>query len=123
MKKGLLRAIVFLLILNTFACEKEIENKITKDEAINAIRNYNYENIEGLEKMVESNEYSIYWDIESEDDNQIVVVFRSYTGAINRYYIDKNTGETYVTEFVPGIILDEQKTDEKFNIKNYMNKK
>ena len=123
MKKGLLRAIVFLLILNTFACEKEIENRITKDEAINAIRNYNYENIEGLEKMVESNEYSIYWDIESEDDNQIVVVFRSYTGAINRYYIDKNTGETYVTEFVPGIILDEQKTDEKFNINNYMNKK
>ena len=123
MKKGLLRAIVFLLILNTFACEKEIEDKITKGEAINAIRNYNYENIQGLEEMVESNEYSIYWDIESEDDNQIVVVFRSYTGAINRYYIDKNTGETYVTEFVPGIILDEQKTDEKFNVKDYMNKK
>ncbi|MBQ4483065.1 MAG: hypothetical protein II966_07530 [Lachnospiraceae bacterium] len=31
-----------------------------------------------------------------------------------------NSGDVYVTELVPGIIDDEQRTDEKFNIKDYM---
>ena len=54
------------------------------------------------------------------DKGEIVVLYRSYTGAQTRYYIDQNTGETYVTELVPGIIDEEQRMDESFNIKEYL---
>ena len=29
------------------------------------------------------------------------------------------SGDTYVTEFVPGITADEERTDESFNVKEY----
>lgn len=122
MKKVLLKVFAVLLFLNLFACDKEIEYKISSTEALNAVKNYNFENIPDLEEMTKSDDYTIYWDIASEDDNQIVVIFRSYTGSINRYYIDKNTGEAYETVQVPGIIDDEEKTGERLNIKNYIGK-
>ena len=37
-----------------------------------------------------------------------------------RYYVNPSTGETYVTELVPGIIDEEQKTDETFNVRDYL---
>ena len=110
--------IVFALI----SCAKKLEYQISSTEALTAVRNYNFKNIPDLEEKVKSDDYTIYWDIASEDDNQIVVIFRSYTGSINRYYIDKNTGEAYETVQVPGIIDDEEKTGETLNIKDYMDK-
>ena len=70
--------------------------------------------------MTESDDYTIYWVIDSSDDNQVVVLYRSYTAAQVRYYIDRATGETYVTEFVPGITEEEERTDETFNINDYV---
>ena len=49
-----------------------------------------------------------------------MVLFRSYTGAQIRYYIDRATGETYVTEFVPGITAQEQQTEERLNVRDYL---
>ena len=42
------------------------------------------------------------------------------SGNSNRYYIDRSTGETYVTEFVPCIIEEEQHTDETLNVWDYV---
>ena len=56
----------------------------------------------------------------SSDDQEIVVLFRSYTGALIRFYIDPVSGETYVTEFVPGITPQEQRTEETLNIREYL---
>ena len=53
-------------------------------------------------------------------DAEAVVLFNSYTGAQVRYYIDRDTGETRVTEFVPGITAEETQTDESFNARNYL---
>ena len=47
-------------------------------------------------------------------------MFRSYTGALIRYYIDPVSGETYVTEFVPGITSEEQRTEESFNARDFL---
>ena len=124
MKKFFIKlcSLVLLVILigTNVSCAKKIEYNITKDEALGAVMNYNYKNIPGLKEMVESDDYQIYWDIASYDDDQIVVVFRSYTGSINRYYIDVKTGETYVTEFVPGIMDEETEINEKFNVRDYI---
>ena len=70
--------------------------------------------------MEKSGKYTIFWDVESYNDNQIVVLYRSYTGAEIRYYIDSVSGDTYVTEFVKGITDGEQPMDEKFNLWDYV---
>ena len=70
--------------------------------------------------MMDSGEYNLYWDVHTNDTNEIVVLYRSYTAAQTRYYIDPVSGETYVTELVPGIIDEEQRTDESFNIREYL---
>ena len=70
--------------------------------------------------MAESDDYTLYWNVESSDAEQIVVAYRSYTAAIIRYYIDVQTGDTYVTEFVSGITDGEEKTGETFNVRDYI---
>ena len=70
--------------------------------------------------MVDSDEYTINWDVTTNEAGEIVVLYRSYTAAEIRYYINPASGETYVTERVPGIIDDEQRTDESFNVKDYL---
>ena len=92
---------------------------ITDEQALSAIRNYCYANNPELESIEEDGEYPVYWEIASSDENEIVVLFRSYTGAEIRYYIDPVSGETYVTEFVSGITDEEERTDESFNVKDY----
>lgn len=94
-------------------------DSITDDEALNAIKNYCYENYPDVKELEESGEYEVYWNVESSDDKQIVVAFRSYTAAIVRFYIDSATGETYITEYVSGITDEEKPTGETFNVKDY----
>ena len=101
-----------------FLASKTGEEEITDDLAILAIKNYCYETNPDLKNMEGSDQYTLYWNVESSDENEIVVLFRSYTAAQVRYYIDKASGNTYVTEFVPGI-TNEERTDETFNVKDY----
>lgn len=61
-----------------------------------------------------------HWIIESSNDTQVVVLFTSYTGSENRYYVDRATGSTTVTELVPGIIDEEQSTGETFNARDHI---
>ena len=99
--------------------ESDSQERINDDQALAAIRNYCLISNPELEDMVNSEDYTTYWEIESSDDGQIVVLYRSYTGALVRYYIDAATGDTYVTEFVQGITDTEERTDETFNVKDY----
>ena len=48
------------------------------------------------------------------------MLYRSYTSAQIRYYIQPVTGEAYVTELVTGIIDEEQETGETFNARDYL---
>lgn len=95
------------------------ENRITDDQAVSAIRNYCLTVNPELADSASAGDSPVYWELSSSDGNQIVVVFRSYTGALNRYYIDPVSGETYVTEFVPGIMEEEQQTGETLNVRDY----
>ena len=94
---------------------------ITQDQALEAIKKYCFANDPELESMMNSGDYTIYFDSSVNDDGEIVVLYRSYTAAQIRYYINPVSGEVYVTELVPGIIDEEQKTGESFNIRDYMN--
>lgn len=99
----------------TTAPEATKPASLTDEMALDAIHTYCVmQNPEFVELSAD------HWQVISSTDAQIVVLFTSYTGSENRYYIDRATGDTYVTELVPGIIDEEQKTDEKFNAKDHL---
>lgn len=100
--------------------DNDADAKITDDQALNAIKKYCVEKNPDLEGMVNSGEYEIYWNVESSSGTEIVVLYRSYTGAQVRYYIDPTSGDTYETEFMPGISSEEERTEETFNVKDYI---
>ncbi len=91
---------------------------ITDEKALEAVRNYCIAKNPDLKEAAGSGD--VYWEISSGDEKEAVVLFRSYTAALVRYYIDRATGETYVTEFVPGITPEEERTDESFNVRDYL---
>lgn len=97
------------------ASETVASNEITDEMALDAIITY---------CVLDNPEFASigadHWVIISSDDSQVVVLFTSYTGSENRYYIDRATGNTTVTELVPGIIDEEQSTGESFNARDYL---
>ncbi len=110
----------FHYFMDTFsAITGRAEKRMSDEQAVSAIRNYCFINNPDLEKYVNSGDSPVYWDISSSDGKEIVVVFRSYTGSVNRYYIDPVSGETYVTERVPGIKDEEGRTSETMNAWDY----
>ncbi|ETP70920.1 hypothetical protein UYO_3138 [Lachnospiraceae bacterium JC7] len=99
----------------------EEENiQMTEEQALSAIKSYCYADNPELEDMVKSGDYTIYWEVESSVDDQIVVLYRSYTGAELHFYINPVSGDTHITEFVKGITDGEQRTDDSFNAWDYV---
>ena len=143
-KKGVFWALMFSVAMLLSACAKEdkpdtasifestentaqleeTENKnevISEDQAYNAVINYCKATNPDFDAEINSEGYTEYWDVSTDENGKIVVLYRSYTAAQIRYYVDPASGETYVTEFVPGITDEEQKTGETFNARNYLN--
>ncbi|MCR5627449.1 MAG: hypothetical protein K6F99_09025 [Lachnospiraceae bacterium] len=98
--------------------DSEKSDQVSDETALGAIKNYCYKNNPDLKEIEESGQ-DVSWEVESGDDKQVVVLYRSYTGAEVRYYIDRASGETYVTEFVKGITPEEERTEESFNVMDY----
>ena len=112
----------FRNMMHTFAViDGRQEGSISDEQALSAVRTYCRINNPDLESIENDGEYTVDWEILSSDENEIVVLFRSYTGAQLRYYIDPVSGETYVTEFVPGITSEEERADETINLWDYVN--
>ena len=99
---------------------QEATEALTDDQALEAIKNYVYESNPDVQDMENSDDYTLYFEVVSSDENEIVVLYRSYTAAQVRYYIDPVSGDTRVTEFVPGITDEEEETGETFNVRDYM---
>lgn len=111
----------FSYMMHTLAViDRNGERTLSDEQALSAIRNYCYTNNPDLENIVNAGEYQVYWELSSSDEHEIVVLFCSYTGAQIRYYINRMTGDTYVTEFVPGLSSEEERTEESFNVREYL---
>ena len=97
------------------------ERALSDEQACAAIERYCYLSNPDLKGIVESGEHPVSWQITEYSEEQIVILFRSYTGAEVRYYIDPVSGEAYATEFVSGVTAEEQRTDETLNVWDYVN--
>ena len=93
---------------------------LTDAQALSAVQNYCCTLNPSLRDSLGTGDAPVYWEISSSGPDEIVVVFRSYTGALNYFYIEAKTGETYVTEFVPGIMAEQQPTGETLNVRDYL---
>ena len=68
-------------------------------------------------------EASVYCVVSSEEGaDEIRIDFRSYTGSHEYFYIDRATGDTHSTQFVPGIIDEEEDTGLSINVWDYIDK-
>ena len=95
------------------------ERRLSDEQAVSAVRRYCCTCDPGLEDLANAGEYPVYWELSSSGEDEIVVVFRSYTGSISRFYIDPVSGDTRVTEQVPGITDGEQPAGQSLNIWDY----
>ena len=111
----------FSYMVRTLSVIERLEKRVLSDEmALAAIRNYCFNVNPDLAGIVNAGEYPVSWEIDSGDEQEVVILFRSYTGAESRYYIDRATGDAYVTEFVPGITPEEERTDESLNVWDHL---
>ncbi|MBP5669706.1 MAG: hypothetical protein J6X14_05290 [Lachnospiraceae bacterium] len=111
----------FSAILNTLeVIGRKEAAKLSDNQALQAIKNYCYAGNPSLKEIESAGEYPVNWEITSSSAQEVVVLYAAYTGAQIRYYIDPVTGETYVTEFVPGITEEEERTSESFNVRDYL---
>ena len=117
--EGLLRR--FSYMLNTLTVlDGNGGETLSEEEALSAVRAYCLDANPDLEGIVNAGEYPVYWMVETSSEQQVVVLFRSYTGSETRYYVDRATGETTVTDFVPGIMSAEQPSEESLNVRDYL---
>lgn len=117
--EGLLRR--FDYMLNTLTVpDGNGGEALSDEEALSAVRAYCLDSNPDLEGIVNAGEYPVYWIVESSSEQQVVVLFHSYTGSETRYYVDRATGETDVTDFVPGIMSAEQPSEERLNVRDYL---
>lgn len=97
------------------------ERAMSDEQALAAVKRYCMSQNPDLKDIVNAGEHEVSWQITEYSEDQIVILFHSYTGADVRYYIDPVSGEAYVTEFVSGVTAEEQCTDETLNVWDYMN--
>ena len=95
----------------------------TMDEetALRAIEKYLAETNESMYEKLQTGDYGTADGVYTDEENGTIVVWlRTYTGAYRNYYIDPDSGETYVTETSP--VTDnsvETPTDETLNAWDY----
>lgn len=96
------------------------ERWFSDEQALAAVRTYCLSNNPDLESIINAGEYPVSWEISVSGDQQVVILYRSYTGAEVRYYIDRNSGAVYETEYMPGLSPEEESTGVSFNIRNWI---
>ena len=109
-------------LVNTITVmEAQGERALSDEQALAAIKRYCLRSNPALAEIVNAGEHEVFWQVSEYSEEQIVILYRSYTGAEVRYYIDPVTGDAYATEFMSGITAEEQRTDETLNVWDYVN--
>jgi hypothetical protein len=81
------------------------ETKITAGMAFEGVNNYCHEKFDW--RITEENPDIMYVTMGEETDSAYQVVFRSYTGSLTHFYVDKLTGKTRIVTKVPNLGVEE----------------
>ena len=98
------------------------QEPLTDEQALTGFTNYLYFKIKGLQKILDEDKKPCTWGSSSSDAKTIVIMFKSHTGALLRYYINRSTGKTYAATYVVSS-NSYVRTNETLNIRDYIDKK
>ena len=88
--------------LDTNVSQDNITEQMAYDGVYNYCRStYNW-------NMAEDNSDIMYVMMGKETETEYQVIFRSYTGAFVYFYIDKSSGNTRLSEYVPALEIEEE---------------
>ncbi len=97
MKKFL---VAIVMLIGMVACTTNTtKSEITAEMAYEGVSNYCHSAYDW--SVAEENPSIMYVQMGEETDSAYQVVFRSYTGAIVNFYVDKASGTTRMEEYVP----------------------
>ena len=83
-----------------------VQNEISEEMAYDGIYNYCHSTYDW--SIAEDNPDIMYLKMGEETETEYQVVFRSYTGAFVYFYVDKSSGATRLTEYVPNLDIEEE---------------
>ena len=98
---------------------KESQSKITAEMAFEGVSNYCHGEYDW--SIAKANPDIMYVQMGEETDSAYQVVFRSYTGAIVNFYVDKSSGTTRRVESVPALNVEEETGT--INLFDYLDRK
>ena len=94
------------------------ETKITAEMAFEGVNNYCHEKFDWT--ITEENPDIMYVTMGEETDSAYQVVFRSYTGSLTHFYVDKLTGKTRMVTKVHNLGVEE--ADGTIDLHDYLGK-
>lgn len=100
---------ILLLSSFLFLCScgsNESKSKITAEMAYEAVNNYCHSAYDW--SIAKENSSIMGLKMGEETDSAYQVVFRSYTGALVNFYVDKASGTTRIVEHVPSLDIKEE---------------
>ena len=111
--------LVLLVAMALTGCQHKdnaSSSKITAEMAFEGVSNYCHSAYDW--SAAEENPDIMGLEMGEETDSAYHVVFRSYTGALVNFYVDKTSGTTRMVEFVPA--LDRQEEAGVMNLFEYL---
>ena len=93
------------------------QNSISKEMAYNGVNNYCHSAYDW--SIAENNPDIMYVKSGEETESEYQVIFRSYTGSLVYFYVDKTSGVTRLIEYVPNLNIQEEAGT--INLYDYLN--
>lgn len=89
------------------ACStSKTKGTITAEMAYEGVNNYCHETYYG--NVADTDSVTMYLTMGEETETEYQVVFRSYTGALVNFYVDKKSGTTRMVECVPNLGIENE---------------
>jgi len=112
LQETVLNNITFSIVLVTLllcSCgskgTNDSQGKITAEMAFEGVNNYCHQEYDW--SVAKDNPDIMYVQMGEETDSTYQVVFRSYTGALVHFYVNKTSGTTRMVEEVPNLNVEE----------------
>lgn len=99
--KHLVKFILLTALLVCACGPKSPQRIITAEQAYEAVSNYCHSAYDW--SVADDNPSIMHVEMGEESDSAYHVVFRSYTGALVNFYVDKASGMTRMEEYVPAL--------------------
>ena len=105
-----------IMMLLFGGCRGSKTERISAKMAYDGVSNYCHSEFDW--SPAEENPGMMYVTLSDSSETEYKVVFRSYTGALTYFHVDKESGSTRMVEFVPALNLETEAGT--INLRDYL---